>query len=103
MLALQLEDVARPDHVRRPQRLVELLAIDPAELSRQVVNEIDRAGPLQKLLELTVGTNIRPEHLAISLMLKIAPKHRMPTPTQLVHQRTTKSALRTCNENIRHS
>ena len=101
-LALQLEDVARPDDVRRPQRLVVLLAVDAAELGRQVVDEVDRAGPLEQLLELAVGPDVRADHLLVGLVLQIAAQHVVPAPAQLGDERTPERALRAGDQDLRH-
>ncbi len=63
--ALQLKDVAGTNDIRRPERLVILFTIDPAELCGEVKDEVDRASALKELLELSVRPYVRPKHLRI--------------------------------------
>ena len=68
-LLLNFQNVPRTDNIRRPQRVVILLAVDPAKLGRQVINVVVLL--LERPFELAKRRDVGPKVFLIGLMLKI--------------------------------
>src|ERR1700737_5069411 len=71
-LLLQTNQVLRPDRVRAPHRLVEILAVDPAELGGSVVDKI-KGHLLENVLQLPVLAHVGPKVDATAKTVVVRP------------------------------
>jgi len=78
LASLQLEDVAGPDDVGLPKRLVVLFAVQPPELRREMVDEVVLS--LENALELPERAYITPYVMRIRSVLEVTPPYFMLPP-----------------------
>ena len=67
-----------------------------------MVDEVDRPGPLEQLLELAVGADVGADDLLVGLVLQVAAPDVVAAAAQLRDERASERALRAGDEDLRH-
>jgi hypothetical protein len=91
MLEAELQDIAGADHRRSPERLIEGLPVQAAELRREVVNGL-WLRCLKGPLELATLSDVGADKLKVAVMAEIAAPDLVTTLAQLAHKRAAEGS-----------